>query len=400
VLGVAAALRHRRLPADVIHIDTDWFEDDWACDYRFSTSRFPDPGGMLDSLRADGLRTSVWQWPNALVGTETFTDGSSGGWLARHGDGRPVLQDGFVGPAGVIDFSHPEARRWIAARVTDLVDLGVAAIKTDFGEGAPTAATYHAIDGAAAHNAYPLLYNAAVMDALDAVSDDAVVWSRSAWAGSQRFPIHWSGDGLARLEDMPCVVRSMLSMGVSGFPFYAHDIGGFSGVPDPALLVRWTQLGVFSSHLRFHGFPPREPWEFGDDAERLIRQWLDLRYRLMPYIWQTAEQAGTTGLPMCRAMCLAAPGDRTARDLDDQYMFGDQLLVAPILTERNERDVYLPASDDGWEQWFTGEHFGAGWHQVSAGLDTAPVFRRVGGHVALARPGAQHTGEVVLDDNV
>jgi alpha-D-xyloside xylohydrolase len=394
VLAVAAELRARRLPCDVIHIDTDWFEQDWACDYRFSPSRFPDPASMIAQLREQGFRTSVWQWPNALAGTGTFTDGAANGWLAQSDDGSPALQDGFVGPAGVIDFSHPAARSWMSERIAKLARLGVAAIKTDFGEGAPTTARYHALDGAAAHNGYPLLYNDTIMATLDAVTDDAVVWSRSAWAGSQRFPIHWSGDGVARFEDLPCVVRSMLSMGVSGFPFYAHDIGGFSGVPEPALLVRWTQLGVFSSHIRFHGFPPREPWEFGEEAEQLIREWLDLRYRLMPYIWHTADQASTTGLPMCRAMSLVLPGDRACRDIDDQYLFGDDLLVAPILSPTGERLVYLP--DDGWVHWFTGEAHHAGWQAVQSDLSTMPLFRRAGVHIPLAEHGAQHTAEIGL----
>jgi alpha-D-xyloside xylohydrolase len=388
VLAVAGELRARRLPCDVIHIDTDWFADDWACDYRFAPDRFPDPQAMIRQLAADGFRVSLWQWPNALVGTDTFDEGARHGWLATNGDGVPVLQSGFAGPAAVIDFSNPAAIDWLASRIGPLVRMGVRAIKTDFGEGAPPAATYYGISGTAAHNAYPLLYNRAMMAAIDAVTDDGVVWSRSAWAGSQRYPIHWSGDGVARFADLPCVLRSMLSFGLTGFPFYAHDIGGFSGVPDARLMIRWTQLGVLSSHLRFHGFPPREPWEFGPEAEAIIRRWLDVRYQLLPYLWRTAEQAGRTGLPVCRAMVMAFPGDRYCRDIDDQYLLGDDLLCAPILGDADHRQLYVP--DDHWVDFFTGEPIGAGWQAVAAALDTTPLFRRAGVDLGLAEPGAQH----------
>jgi alpha-D-xyloside xylohydrolase len=394
VLAVAATLRERRLPCDVIHIDTDWFATDWACDYRFAPDRFADPAAMVAELAALGFRVCLWQWPNAMQGTATFAEGSSGGWLAADTNGRPFMQPGFVEPAGVIDYSNPAAAEWIADRLRPLIEMGVAAIKTDFGEGAPTSATYHAINGPAAHNAYPLLYNRAVMDAIDAVRDDGVVWSRSAWAGSQRWPVHWSGDGVARFADLACVVRAMLSIGMSGIPFYAHDIGGFSGVPDPTLLVRWTQLGVLSSHLRFHGFPPREPWEFGSQAETIVRTWLDLRYQLLPYLWDTAEQAVSTGLPTCRAMVLAYPADPTCHHVADQYLLGDHLLCAPILTDHDERMVYFP--DDSWVNWFTHEQMAPGWQRVTAPLDEAPLYRRAGAEIALARPGAQHTGEVAL----
>jgi alpha-D-xyloside xylohydrolase len=378
VLEVATELRGRDLPVSAIHIDTDWFEHDWACDYRFSTTRFPDPAAMLATLRDLDLRVSLWQWPNALVGTDTFADGAREGWLVGGDDGGPYTQPGFVGPAGVIDWSNPAAATWIADRLRPLLEMGVSAIKTDFGEGAPVGGRYHDIDGVEAHNAYPLLYNAAVAAAMAAVlpDDEWVLWSRSGWAGSQRYPIHWSGDGMARWQDLACVVRSMLSMGLSGVPFYAHDIGGFSGVPDPALYVRWTQLGVLSSHLRFHGFPPREPWAFGDEAERIVRDWLHLRETLRPYLERVADEAATTGSPMCRAMVLTHPHDRTCRDLDDQYLLGPELLCAPLLDDRDERAVYLP--DDGWTHWFSGERYAAGWHTVRSPLHEAPLFRRDG----------------------
>jgi alpha-D-xyloside xylohydrolase len=385
----AAELRARRIPCDVIHIDTHWFATDWACDYRFGAERFPDPAGMLARLRGDGFRVCLWQWSNALVGTTTFDELSALGGLATTSAGAPYIQPGFLGDAGVIDWSNPVAIEWVQARIRDLIAMGVAAIKTDFGEGAPVDAKYHAIDGWAMHNAYPLLYNAAIQAAIDEVTDDGVVWSRSGWAGSQRFPIAWSGDGVARWEDLACVVRSMLSIGMSGIPFYAHDVGGFSGVPEPKLYIRWAQLGAFSSHLRFHGFPPREPWAYGEEAERVVRAALELRYRLLPYLWQVAAQAGASGLPMCRAMAIAFPDDRNCRDLDDQYLLGEDLLVAPILSERDERMVYLPS--DQWVRFDNDAPMTAGWHRIHADIDEIQLFRRTSASIPM-RELAQHTG--------
>ena len=204
------------IPCDVLHVDTHWFSEDWNCDYRFDPERFPDPAGMVARLRERGVRVSLWQWPNALATTSVFEECAERGLLAIDPvTGEPALQEGFVGPAGVIDYSNPAAAEWIAEQLRPLLEMGVACIKTDFGEGAPVDALYETLDGFAMHNAYPLLYNAAVMDvSTDVHGDDAVVWSRSGWAGSQRFPIHWSGDGVARWDDLACVLRSMLSMGL------------------------------------------------------------------------------------------------------------------------------------------------------------------------------------------
>jgi alpha-D-xyloside xylohydrolase len=402
--AAAAELRRREIPCDVMHVDTHWFAADWACDYRFDPVRFPDPAAMLDRLRADGFRVCLWQWPNALVGTDTFTELAAIGALARDADGAPVVQDGFVGPAGVIDWSHPGAVAWVGERIRDVLAMGVASIKTDFGEGAPVDAVYHHAglgdgdepdDGWAMHGAYPLRYDDAIQAVLDEVGErdgePRVLWARSGWAGSQRHPIHWSGDGVARWEDMACVVRSMLSMGLSGIPFTAHDVGGFSGVPDPDLYVRWAQLGVLSPHVRFHGFPPREPWAFGPDAERIVRDALRLRYGLLPHLWRIADECGRTGTPMVRAMIVDHSHDPTCWRIDDQYQLGHDLLVAPVLTPTGRRRVYLP--DDGWCWFDTGEVIGRGWHTIDVPLDRIPLFRRRDATIDLAPPVA-HTGQL------
>jgi len=390
VEAVATQLRKRRIPCDVVHVDTGWFEREWACDLRFGASNFPDPAGMLVRLRDQGFRVSLWQWPNLLVGTSLFEEGREGGYLVRRASGHTLTYSGFDEDAGLIDYSNPAAVAWVQRKLQELFGLGVAAIKADFGEGAPAHGVYQGAASAAIHNLYPLLYNRAIADV-----SQGIIWARSAWAGSQRFPVHWSGDGVARFADLPCVLRSALSFGLSGFPFYSHDIGGFAGVPSPELYVRWAQLGLFSSHSRCHGEPPREPWAYGPEAEAVFRRHAELRYRLLPYLYSEAVECGRSSLPLLRPLVLDFQDDPVAWSIDDQYLFGRNLLVAPILTETNARRVYLPAGP--WvDYWSKTLIEGGRWLEVAAPLDTLPLYVR-GGAVLPYGPLLQHVDERPLD---
>lgn len=397
VLAMASELRRRRIPCDVIHIDTDWFAEEWVCDLRFGPTKFPDPAAMIAALREQGFRLSLWQWPNLLVGSPLFEEGQAGGYLVRRISGAVYTYSGFREDAGLIDYSNPEAVAWIQEKFRRLFRLGVAVIKTDFGEGAPPTGVYAGAEGAAMHNLYPLLYNRAVFAVTEEMhgAGQGVVWSRSAWAGSQRYPVHWSGDGIARFEDLACVLSSALSFGLSGFPFYSHDIGGFVGLPSPDLYVRWAQLGLFSSHARLHGMPPRAPWAYGQEAERLFRRYADLRYRLMPYIYSEAVRCTQHSLPMLRPLVLEYQDDPTTHTLASQYLFGRSLLVAPMLDESPRRWVYLPQGD--WvDYWNKAMVPGGRWLQVEAGLETLPLYVR-GGDILPYGPPRQHTGEQGLD---
>jgi len=394
---VAEELRRRRIPCDVIHIDTGWYAEDWQCDLQFGEQNFPEPEGMLQRLRDDGFRVSLWQWPNMVLTSAMYSEGRKGGYLVKKANGEPFLFTGFGPDAGLIDYTNPEAVAWVQEKFRALLQMGVAAIKTDFGEGAPTGAQYNDGEAAAMHNLYPLIYNEAVYDVTKEVhgEDEGLVWSRSAWAGSQRYPVHWSGDGVARYEDLACVLRSALSFGLSGFPFYSHDIGGFSGIPAPELYVRWAQLAFFGSHVRLHGQPPREPWEYGEEADRIFKFYDELRYRLLPYIYSEAVFCGQTSLPMMRPLLLDYADDPTAVQIDDQYLFGRNLLVAPILDEQNQRMVYLPAGRwvDYWEHTVLE---GSRWIPVNAPLDRIPLFVKAGGILPYG-PLQQFVGEKLPD---
>lgn len=394
---VARDLREHRIPCDVIHIDTDWFENEWECDWKFSPEKFPDPAGMIETLREAGFHVCLWQWPLTLVGTDIYSEAREGGYLATQKNGYPYVFTGFEQDASFIDYSNPDAVTWIQEKFRDLFQQGVAVIKADFGEGAPPAAVYKTVDSESMHNCYPLLYNKAVFEITEEFwgEGNGIIWGRSAWAGSQRYPVHWSGDGIARYEDMPCVLRSTLSFGMSGFPFYSHDVGGFAGLPHSELYVRWAQLGLFSSHTRCHGQPPREPWAYGEEAERIFRRYDELRYRLMPYIYTEAVTCGETSLPMVRALVVEYQDDPTTYTIDDEYLFGDSLLVAPILDTTNHRRVYLPPGE--WVDFWTKERMlGARWIEVDAPLDTLPMYVRAGSILPYG-PIMQHTDEHPYD---
>jgi alpha-D-xyloside xylohydrolase len=395
---VAREVREHAIPCDVIHVDTGWFTKDYTCDLRFSPDRFPDPAAMTATLRELGLRVCLWQWPNYNVASPLFDEGVAAGHLALRPSGHAyTFAGGYGQDAALVDFSNPDAVAWYRDKLAALFAMGVAAIKVDYGEGAPPSARYAGVDAAAMHNLYPLLYQDAVWSATqDAYPGEAVIWARAGWAGSQRYPIHWSGDGVARFEDLACVVRSALSIGMSGFPFYSHDVGGFSGNPSPELWIRWMQLGAFSSHVRAHGSPPREPWEYGEQAEELTRRYLELRYRLLPYLWTESVAAVADGTPVVRPLLLDDPDDPVCWDVDDQYLFGRSLLVAPILEAgRTGRRVYLPRGT--WFDLWTGEAFDGGrFVQVQAPLETLPVFVRAGSVLPLG-PVQQHVDEHPCD---
>lgn len=378
---VADELRRRRIPSDVIHIDTGWFEREQVCDFEFSQTRFPEPEIMTAQLLERGFHVSVWQWPYYTLENPLLDEARQRHLLAERTSRHTyLLEGGWNEDAGLLDVSNPDAISWFQGKLRRVLDAGVSAIKVDFGEGAPNDALYARIGSTAMHNLYPVLYQKAVWDATQAArgQGESVIWARSGWSGSQRYPVHWSGDSLSRFEDLACVLRSMLSMSMSGFAFYSHDVGGFWGHPSPELYVRWMQLGAFSTHVRCHGQPPREPWSFGDDAERHVRSILELRYRLLPYLWTSAADGLASSVPMVRPLLVDWPDDPIAWRVDDQYMFGPGLLVAPILDAgATSRRVYLPAGR-WWDYWSGRTVDGGRFVTADAPIERIPLYVKDG----------------------
>jgi alpha-D-xyloside xylohydrolase len=361
VRDVASRLRENRIPCDVIHLDTGWFETDWRCNYEFSTSRFQDPEKMIADLKRDGFHISLWQLPYFVPKNTLFNELVEKHLVVRDAKGNLPYED------AVLDLSNPATVEWYQAKLAHLLKMGVGAIKVDFGEAAPNNGLFASgRTGFYEHNLYPLRYNKAVADITLKVTGEHIIWARSAWAGSQRYPIHWGGDAENTDDGMAAELRGGLSFGLSGFSFWSHDVGGFVAKAPEDLYRRWLAFGVLTSHTRCHGTAPKEPWNYSaafmDDFRRID----ELKYELMPYVYAQAKDCSERGLPMLRALFVEYPEDPGSWLIDDEYLFGSSILAAPLLHENaTGREVYLPPGN--WIDYQTGEAWSGGWHHIEAG---------------------------------
>ncbi len=393
----ARELREHRIPTDVIHIDTGWFKVVNNCDLEFDPVRFPDPKGMAARLKEMGFHLCLWQTCNIPANNSLYSELKDMQGLIMREQGVPYNRPGYEDDCGMPDLSNPQVVEFLQEKYRQLFRKGVSAIKVDFGEGAPPDGVYHRFPSRAMRCLYPLLYNKMVFDVSEEFfgEGNALIWARSAWAGSQRYPLHWSGDGSATWRDLPCTLRSGLSLGLSGFVFWSHDIGGFIGNPTPELYSRWVQLAAFTSHARAHGEPPREPWYYGERAESIYRQYMELRYRLLPYIYSQAMESVRQSLPMLRALVLEFQDDPIVANIEDEYLFGDSFLVAPVMTPSNERMVYLPEGQ--WVNYWSKQVVqGNKWFKVEAPLEQLPLWVRAGSIIPLG-PVQQFVDEKPLD---
>ena len=372
---VARRMRENDLPCDVIHVDTDWFAENWICDWKFEESRFPQVEEMMEGLHRNGYKLSLWQLPyveRGSVSHEVYDEAMRKGYFASMPDGAIRF------PHGLIDFSNPEAVQWYQRTLLKpLLEKGVDVIKADFGESAPPFFKYANASGGGMHNLYALLYNQAAYEITREVhgEDNALIWARSAYAGSQRYPVHWGGDAGTDFGSLATSLKGCLNASLSGIPFWSSDIGGFWFDTDPQLYIRWVQFGMFCSHARLHGFYTREPWDYGEEAVRLFREAVKLRYRLLPYLYNQALGVAKTFQLIHRPLCYAYPDDLTARCVDTEYLFGSELLVAPVLNRENRVQVYFPRGV--WTDFFTGKRFaGEGWETLDCPMDRFPVYLR------------------------
>lgn len=375
VRDVAAKLRHYRIPCDVIHLDTGWFETDWQCNYQFSTSRFNNPAEMIADLKQQGFRISLWQLPYFTAKNELFDYILDHGYFVRNESGELPAED------AILDFSNPAAVKWYQGLLTGLLKIGVGAIKVDFGEDAPLRGLYASgRSGYYEHNLYPLRYNKAAAEITKEVTGESIIWARSAWAGSQRYPLHWGGDAENTNSAMAATLRAGLSLGLSGFTYWSHDVGGFVQAAPKDLYRRWLGFGVLTSHTRCHGVPPREPWAYDDIFIEDFRRAVELKYSLMPYIYAQARESSDHGFPMLRTLFFEYPDDPTCWFIDDQFMFGSDLLVAPLFEEGDMRVVYIPPGV--WIDYQTNKMYqGTRWHKLAAG--SIPVILLVKDHTVL-----------------
>ena len=487
---VARKLRENKIPSDVIHFDTGWFGVDWQCDYAFAADRFDNPRQMLTDLRSQGFRTCLWQLPYFTPKNKFFPELVERGLYVRNGKGQLPYED------VVLDFTNPETVQWYQEKLGNLIEMGVGAIKVDFGEGAPLDAIYangrsglyehnlyplrynktvaevikkihgeniiwarsawagsqryplhwggdaattetgfegtirsglsiglsgfcfwsndiggikvdfgegapldaiyaNGRSGLYEHNLYPLRYNKTVAEVIKKIHGENIIWARSAWAGSQRYPLHWGGDAATTETGFEGTIRSGLSIGLSGFCFWSNDIGGFVTQSPESLYRRWLPFGFLTSHSRVHGAPPTEPWYYGKEFTDYFRRCAELKYKLMPYVYAQSKECTENGWPMLRALLLEYPDDPGAWLVEDEYMFGSNLLVAPMLEEGSGRDVYLPGRQK-WIDYQTGKVYAPGWNHIECG--TLPIVILVKDGSAIPHiPVAQCTDQMKWD---
>ncbi|MFM2031159.1 MAG: alpha-xylosidase [Actinomycetota bacterium] len=380
-------MKSRDIPLSVFHFDCFWMREYQWCDFQWDPRVFPDPQGMLSRLKKDGLRISLWINPYIGQASPLFAEAAGLGYLLKRADGSVWQWDLWQAGNAIVDFTNPGARKWFQSKLRPLLEMGVDCFKTDFGERIPTDVVYFdGSDSEQMHNLYTQIYNETVWEVLrEYRKDDAILFARSATAGGQKMPVHWGGDNTSTFESMAESLRGGLSLGMSGFGYWAHDIGGFEGNPDAAVFKRWVPFGLLSSHSRLHGNESvRVPWEFGDEAVEVTRKFTKLKASLMPYIYDAAKEVANQGTPMMRAMILEFPEDRTCQNLDQQYMLGPDLLVAPVFNAEGIVEFYLPAGS--WTNFFTGAVVSGGrWLTEKHGFDSLPLYVREGATIKTGR---------------
>lgn len=384
---VAANIRKNKYPCDVIHFDTGWFDVDWQCDYKFSENRFQNPQQMLKDLRSQGFHVCLWQLPYFTPKNRYFSELIEKDMYVKNGNGELPYED------VVLDFSNPETVKWYQDKLAGLLNIGVSAIKVDFGEATPLNGIYASgKSGWYEHNLYPVRYDMAVSEITKKLHNENIMWARAAWAGSQRYPLHWGGDAATTNTGLLGTLRAGLSFGLSGFSFWSHDMGGFVKSTPEDLYCRWIPFGFLTSHTRAHGAPPTEPWLY--DSKRVqdvFRKSAEMKYRLMPYVYAQAKECTEKGLPMLRALFVEFPDDPGAWKVDDEYLFGSQILVAPLLESgMTGRTVYLP--EGKWIDYQTEKVYEGGWHRIEAGSLPIIMLVRDGSvlpHLKLAQSTAE-----------
>ncbi len=407
VNGICDRLRKEHYPCDVIHLDTGWFKTDWLCEWKFNKERFPDPKKFVQDLLKKGFKVSLWQLPYIAEDAEQIEEARKNNYICKLTKQQDSEGSNFsaLDYAGTIDFTSKKATEWYKGLLKRLLDMGVKCIKTDFGENIHMDAVYENMSPELLNNLYALLYQKAAYEITKEVTGDGIVWARSAWAGCQRYPLHWGGDSCSSWEGLAGSLRGGLHFGLSGFAFWSHDVPGFHTLPNfmnsvvrDDVYMRWTQFGVFSSHIRYHGTNKREPWHYPNIAP-LVKRWWKLRYKLIPYILRESEKATHSGSTIVQALIFHHPEDNNCWHIDDEYYFGDDFLVAPVMSSDNCRDIYLPEGE--WVEFFTGDRFsvsdGGKWlKNIETPLERMPVFVRKGAVIPVYPEDVDSTDDMDL----
>ena len=387
VMSFIDGMLDRGIPLRTFHFDCFWMKEFHWSDFVWDSRVFPDPAGLLKRIKAKGLNICVWI--NSYIGQESviFDEGMEKGYFIKRTNGQVWQWDMWQPGMAIVDFTNPAAYKWFQDKLEVLLDMGVDCFKTDFGERIPSEGVvyYDGSDPKKMHNYYTYLYNKCVYELLERKrgKGEAVLFARSATVGGQKFPVHWGGDCWSDYESMEESLRGGLSLMMSGFGFWAHDIGGFENTSTADVYKRWVAFGLLSSHSRLHGSSSyRVPWVYDDEAVDVVRFFTRLKARLMPYLYKTAVETSVTGVPTMRSMVLEYTEDRTCHYVDKQYMLGDNLLVAPIFNDQSMAEYYLPKGT--WTNFFTGEEKeGCGWFTEKHSYLSIPLMVKENSIIAL-----------------
>ncbi|MBE7069541.1 MAG: alpha-xylosidase, partial [Ruminococcaceae bacterium] len=347
VLSFVDGMQGRGIDLSVFHFDCFWMKDSHWCNFLWDSDMFPDPEGLISKLHDRGIRVCVWINPYIAQESELFDEAARSGYLIRKTDGSVWQNDLWQAGMGIVDFTNKDAAKWYQSKLKSLLDIGMDCFKTDFGERIPVEGVIYSdgSDPLRMHNFYTYLYNETVFDLLEKErgKGEAVLFARSATAGCQKFPVHWGGDCRSDYPSMEQTIRGGLSLMLSGFSYWSHDIGGFEDKSTPDVYKRWAAFGLLSSHSRLHGSTSyRVPWNYDEESVDVLRHYTELKKTLMPYIDAAREEAESKGLPVMRPMVLEFQDDPVCAFLDRQYMLGDKILIAPVFDKDGWASFYLP----------------------------------------------------------
>lgn len=386
VTGFVDGMKERNIPLSVFHYDCFWMKENEWCNFEWDKAMFPDPESMLKRMKEKNLHICVWINPYIGQKSPLFSEAMEKNYLLNRPNGDVWQWDRWQSGMGLVDFTNPDAYKWYQSKLRALIEMGVDCFKTDFGERIPTDVTYFDnSDPIRMHNFYTYLYNKCVFEVLEENKgkNKAILFARSATVGGQKFPVHWGGDCTADYPSMAESLRGGISLCMSGFGFWSHDISGFANTAPHHLFKRWVAFGLLSTHSRLHGDTSyRVPWLFnkegetnGEEACAVTKRFAELKCSLMPYIFSKAVEANKTGVPVMRAMALEFEKDKNALPLETQYMLGESILVSPVFTESGDVDYYLP--EGNWTHLLSNEtHVGGKWYSENYDFFSLPLFVR------------------------
>lgn len=417
LLEVAREFRQRNLPCDVLHLDIHYM-DGYRC-FTWDKRRFPDPPAMLARLHQQGFKALSIIDPGIKIDHhyDVYREGIERKAFITYPDGTRFSAPVWPEWCHFADFTDSDAREWWGGLYEGLLDDGLDAFWNDMNELAvitvrtmrdnyvPDEVIHHG-DGRATthaeiHNVYGMLMARASIEGLRRLRPDRrpALLTRAGWAGIQRYALHWTADNSSTWDHLLLSIQMVLNLGLSGIPITGPDVGGFGGEPTPELMARWMPVGAFMPFYRNHAMAhtrPQEPWTFGPEVEAISRKYLELRYRLLPYLYTAVWQAVEYGWPIVRSLSFMHPDDPNTYSLDDEFYFGDALLIAPVVRRGvRQRSVYLPPGE-WFDYWTHQPHPGGQTTTAEAPLDMLPIFARAGATIPHW-PVQQFVGEKTID---